>query len=44
MKEEKSYQLLIKIIGAKKLSEMNELKMGPINVFFPRSATPTTVL
>jgi len=30
-------KLLVKISVAKKLSEMNELKMGPVNVFLPWS-------
>jgi hypothetical protein len=28
-------KLLLKISVAKKLSEMDELKMGPVNVFLP---------
>jgi hypothetical protein len=35
--ERNTHKLLIKII-TKKLCEMDELKMGPVNVFLPRSA------
>lgn len=31
------------IIGTEKLDEVEELKVGPVNVLFPRSAT-TTIL
>jgi len=32
-----TYKLLFKISGVEKLSEMDELEMVPVNVFFPRS-------
>lgn len=38
--EEGTYKLLLKIGGSlKKLGEMDELEMGPVNIFFPRSAS-----
>jgi len=35
--ENNTYKLLFKISGVKKLGEMDELEMVPVNVFSPRS-------
>lgn len=37
-KEENTYKLLFQMGGLKKLSETDELEMGPVNVFLPRPA------
>jgi len=44
-KERSTYKLLLKIGGGlNKLGEMDELKMVPVNIFFPRSAASIPIL